>query len=526
MNMLQNGGNERRQKMKIFGLKIYKGDFDGLLGILVDNLSVFLMMISLNLYVVGMPADIVFGRIIPGAAIGLLAGNIYYAYMAKRIQKKEGREDVTALPCGISAVFVSIYTMGILYPVTKMTGDPELAWKVALVANFIGAFICMLGALIGPWLRRFLPSAAMLGPVAGAALMFIAGTGLRDIFANPVIGLLCLALVLWGYVGRGQLPFKIPAGLLSLIIGAVLAICMGQTEVVTEFEGVHAPFPWMIELGIGTIKECMPYLSIILPIAIMNFIGTLNNVELAKSAGDDFNVREAMMADAVASAIGGVFGCCYPNGVFYGHPGYKQMGARTTYSLMNGILLTLLAVFGLFSFINSIIPVAAVTPILIYVGVISTESAFTTVPKRHIAATCIAIMPFVCEFAMNQIDSAAKALGFSVSEAETLSVLSDGGVNYTDFMRVGNGTTLIAMILAALVVFMMERQMLHVSGTAFFAALLSAVGLIHSGTIGILPVPGITVAWCVIGALALAAHLWGIRPEKDAALAMHKETER
>lgn len=512
--------------MKVLGLRIYKGDFDGLLGILIDNLSVFLMMISLNLYVVGMPAKIVFGRIIPGAAIGLLAGNIYYAYMAKRLQKKEGREDVTALPCGISAVFVSIYTMGILYPVTKMTGDPEMAWRIGLVANFIGAAICFLGSLIGPWLRRFLPSAAMLGPVAGAALMFIAGTGLRDIFGNPVIGLLCLALVLWGYVGKGQLPFKLPAGLVSLVIGAVLAVCMGQTAVVMEHEGVYAPYPWVFELGIRTFKECMPYLSIILPIAIINFIGTLNNVELAKSAGDDYNVREAMMADAVASAVGGVFGCCYPNGVFFGHPGYKQMGARTTYSLMNGILLTILAVFGMFSFINSVIPAAAVTPILMYVGIISTESAFTTVPKKHIAATCIAIMPFVCEFAMNQIDSTAKALGFTVSDRSTLAVLAEGGVNYSDFTRVGNGTTLVSMILAALVVFMMERQMLHVAGTAFFAALLSAVGLIHSGSIGIFPVPEITLAWCVIGALGLAAWLSGIRkPEKEAGECIEESIE-
>lgn len=51
---------------------IQRGDFDGLLGLLVDNLSVFLLLISLNLYVVGMPAHIVFGRIIPGATIGLL----------------------------------------------------------------------------------------------------------------------------------------------------------------------------------------------------------------------------------------------------------------------------------------------------------------------------------------------------------------------------------------------------------------------------------------------------------------------
>lgn len=497
--------------MKIGGLKIYKGDLDGALGMLVNNLSVFLLIITLNLYVVGMPAHIVFGRIIPGATIGLLFGNVYYAYMAKRLQKKEGREDVAALPAGISVVFVSVYTMGILLPVTNITGDPELAWRIGIMANFIGSGICLLGALIGPWLKKFLPSAAMLGTVAGATLMFIAGVELRDIFADPIIGMLSLALVLWGYVGKGRLPFKIPVGIASLGVGAVLAICMGHTAVVIENEGIYMPQIWMFELGIKTIKECAPYLSIILPIAILNFIGTMNNVELAKSGGDDYNVRETMVVDAIASAIGGVFGCCYPNGVFEGHPGYKRLGARETYSLINAILLTLLAVFGLFGVINSIIPTAAVAPILLYVGIISAEIAFTSVPKKHIAAVCIAIMPFICEFALGQIESTVKALGRSITDASTISLLADGGVNYTDFSKAGNGTTLIAMILAALVVFMIERKMLHLAGTAFFAALLSAVGVIHSETLGILPVPEITIAWCVIGALGLIVYFMGIR---------------
>lgn len=501
--------------MKILGLEIHKGDFDGLLGILIDNLSVFLLMISLNIGVVGMPAEIVFRRIIPGAALGLLFGNIYYAYMAKRLQKKEGREDVTALPCGISVVFVIMYTMGILLPVTKITGDPELAWKIGLAANFIGSLICVLGALIGPWLRRFLPSVAMLGPLAGAALMFIAGSGFRDVFSNPIIGVSCLAIVLWGYVANGKLPFRLPAGLVVLVLGAILSMGMGQTVISMEHIGFYAPFLWVLELGVGTIKECAPYLSIILPIAIMNFIGTLNNVELAKSGGDDYNVREAMVADAVASAIGGIFGCCYPNGVFFGHPGYKRMGARTTYSLMNGILLTLLAVFGLFSFINSVIPLAAVTPILMYVGIVSTESAFTTVPKSHVAATCIAIMPFVCELAMNQIDSTLKAFDLSAANADTLAQLISGGVNYTGYSTVGNGTTLISMVLATMVVFMMDRQMLRISATAFFAALLSAVGLIHSSALAWFPVPQITLAWCIIGILGIATYLGGVRPDKE-----------
>ena len=75
--------------MKILVLRFGKGDVDCFLGLLIDNLSVLLVLISLNLYVVGMPAEIVFGRILPSAGIGLLTGNIYYAYMAAAWRKRK-----------------------------------------------------------------------------------------------------------------------------------------------------------------------------------------------------------------------------------------------------------------------------------------------------------------------------------------------------------------------------------------------------------------------------------------------------
>ncbi len=498
--------------MKVLGIEIHKGDFDGLLGILVDNLSVFLLLITLNLFVVGMPAEIVFGRIIPGAAIGLLLGNLYYVYMAKKLQKKENRTDVTALPSGVSIVFVIIYTMGILLPVAKITGDPEMAWRIGLAANIIGALICLVGAFIGPWLRKFLPPVSMLGALAGLAVVFIAGSGLKDVFANPVVGLSCLAIIVWGYVARGKIPFRIPAGILALLLGAILAVCMGQTAVNMDNVGFYAPFPWILKVGLQAFTECGPFLAVIIPLAVINFISTLNNVESAATAGDNYNVREAMIVDAIASAASALFGCCYPNCVFIGHPGYKRMGARMSYSLMNGILMTVLALFGLFGLISSVIPVAAVAPILIFIGLVNIEVAFTAVPKHHVAAAAIALLPFVGEFAMEQIDSALGAVNATAQDPATMVALLGAGVNYNGYAVLGYGTIIISMILAALVVFVIERRMLKLSLTAFGAAVLSAIGLIHSSTLAFMPNPMLTLAWCIVGVMGLAAHLGGIRP--------------
>jgi len=500
--------------MKSLGLKVCKGDTDGFLGVFVDNLSVFLLIISLNLYVVGMPANIVFGRILPGAAIGLLAGNIYYTFMAIRLQKKEKRNDVTALPSGISIVFVIIYTMGILLPVTKITGDPEMAWRIGLSANIIGAIICLIGAFIGPWLKKFLPPVSMLGALAGLAVIFIAGSGLKDIFSNPIIGFSSLAIIIWGYLANGKLPFKIPAGIFALMIGAVLAGCMGQTAISMNNVGIYAPLPWIFKVGIQAFKECAPYLSIIIPIAVINFISTLNNVESANSAGDEYNIKETMLVDAGASALGAVFGCCYPNCVFIGHPGYKRMGARITYSLISAITLSLLAVFGLFGLIDSVIPLAAVTPILIFVGIVNIEVAFTAIPKHHVPAAAVALLPFVCEFGKEQIDYALSAAGTSVSESGIIDALVAQGVNYQGFNVLAYGTIIIAMLLAAMVVFALERKMMKLCISAVIGAACTFVGLIHSSELAFNANSQLTISWLIIAVAALVMHFYGVR-EKE-----------
>lgn len=497
------------------GFLIKKGDIDGFLGLLVDNLSAFLLLIALNLYVVGMPPEIVFGRILPGAAIGLLGGNIYYVFMARRLAKKEGRDDVTALPCGVSIVFVITYTMGIIFPLSKITGDPELAWKICLGANVIGAVICLIGAFIAPILRKFLPPVSMLGALAGLCAMFIAGAGLKDVFANPVVGFSALCIILWGYVAGGKMPLKLPAGLLALIVGAILAVFMGQTNIQSASIGTYLPFPWIFKLGGDILRECSPYLAIIIPVAVINFISTMNNVESARTAGDNYNIRETMVVDALASFFGAVFGCCYPNCVFIGHPAYKRMGARQIYSLLNSVVLTLLAIFGMFGLINSVIPIAAVAPILIYIGMVNVEVAFTEVPKHHIPAAVLALLPFVSEFGKEQVDMALQAAGSAMPVGgEMIAKLSAQGVNYMGMSALTYGTILIAMILSALLVFVIERQMQKAAIVALTGMIFSFVGLIHAPQLMFNANPTLTMAWGIVALLTFGAFMAGVKPQK------------
>lgn len=498
--------------MELKGFKFVKADFDALLGNFVDNLSVFLLLISLNLGL-GMPAEIIFGRMVPGGALGLLAGGLYYSWLARRTAIKQGRDDVTALPCGIGVVYVLMYTTGILAPVAKLTGDPVMAWRICLAANVIGSLVCLAAAFFGPQLRRFLPSAAMLGTLGGLAVTSIAGLNLNKIFSNPFIGFPALAIIVWGYFAKGRMPFKLSPGLVSLILGGIIAVCMGKASVDITAVGIHVPFPWLFKVGGQAFAECVPYLSIIIPIAVVNFVVTLNQLEGARAAGDEYPVRNVLLADATASLIGALFGCPYPNSLYSGHPAYKRMGARQSYSAVNGILLFLLAFFGMFSFMSKIFPMAAITPILIYIGVINMDVAFTKVPKKHICASAIAFLPFISMVAKQQIDAAAGALGFTLN-ADTVSALS-AGIDYKGFAALANGTILLAVILASIVAFLVNRELHKAAAMSAVATISSFFGLIHSSVLKPNSSPELTISWLVITA-AIALGYFVSRGKTDA----------
>ena len=107
---------------------------------------------------------------------------------------------------------------------------------------------------------------------------------------------------------------------------------------------------------------------------------------------------------------------------------------------------------------------------------------------------------------MEQIDSTLNAVGAAAADPATLAALIQEGLNYPGYQALGYGTILIAMILAALVVFTIERRLLKLAATAFGAAALSAVGLIHSPVLAFLPNLPITAAYALVGALALLLH--------------------
>lgn len=106
-----------------------RGDIDGFFGLFVDNLLQLLLILTFCPLVCGFPAEFVVGTILPGAAISIAGGNLFYAWQARRLARAEGRDDVTALPFGINTVSLVAFIFLIMGPVYRETGDALLAWR-------------------------------------------------------------------------------------------------------------------------------------------------------------------------------------------------------------------------------------------------------------------------------------------------------------------------------------------------------------------------------------------------------------
>ncbi|MEC7487261.1 MAG: NCS2 family permease, partial [Verrucomicrobiota bacterium] len=86
-----------------------KGDFDGFFGLGLNNFINFLLIINLSIFVLGFDVEFVAKRILPAMAVGILVGNVFYGWQARRLGIKLSRDDVTALPYGINLLTVFFF---------------------------------------------------------------------------------------------------------------------------------------------------------------------------------------------------------------------------------------------------------------------------------------------------------------------------------------------------------------------------------------------------------------------------------
>jgi adenine/guanine/hypoxanthine permease len=234
----------------------------------------------------------------------------------------------------------------------------------------------------------------------------------------------------------------------------------------------------------------------------------MDNVESAEAAGDPYPTTRVLTADGVFSCIGALMGNPFINAVYIGHPGWKAMGGRIGYSAATGVMVIVLSCFGIISLLLDVIPVVAISPILLYIGMLIGAQAFQTTPKSHAPAIVLALTPHLAAWAKTLIDGALTVAGTSAA-AVGIDKLAGVGVIYNGLDVLGGGSILVGLTLAAIATFVIEREFMKASAFAFAGAVMTYFGFMHGPAVGLgqhgLGVtPGVALAYLIVAVFLLA----------------------
>jgi AGZA family xanthine/uracil permease-like MFS transporter len=222
-------------------------------------------------------------------------------------------------------------------------------------------------------------------------------------------------------------------------------------------------------------------------------------------------MTKVLTADGAVSLVGCLMGNPFINAVYIGHPGWKAMGGGLGYSAATGLMVLVLAWLGIISIISALIPVVAIAPILLYIGMLIGAQAFQETPKSHAPAIVLALIPHLAAWGKLMIDSALGAAGTSAS-AVGYEAMGQVGILYEGLAILGGGAIVGGLVLGAIAVFVIEREFLKAAAFTLAGCLLTFFGFMHGESIGIAQTPLVASAYLMVTMLLLGCHFFAEKP--------------
>jgi AGZA family xanthine/uracil permease-like MFS transporter len=130
------------------------------------------------------------------------------------------------------------------------------------------------------------------------------------------------------------------------------------------------------------------------------------------------------------------------------------------------------------AWVLKVIPLEATLGILLWIAVVMTAQAFAEVPKRHTLAVALGLVPALAAWALILIEASLRVAGMGLLDAVG-ALAAVERVYVTGIAALSQGFLVSSMVLAAMLVFVIERKFLLAACWALAAALLSLAGLIH-----------------------------------------------
>jgi AGZA family xanthine/uracil permease-like MFS transporter len=468
------------------------GDANGFLGLVVDNLSIMGFLSYSLIGIFGFPKDIVLRLMFPGTALGVLLGNLAYTWMARRLARRTGRADITAMPLGLDAptsIGMALLVLGPAFLGFKQAGMDEHAagiatWQLGMASLVVMGVLKVVLSFAGAFVQRWVPRAGLLGSIAGIALVLMGFLPLVEVLKVPVVGFVGVGVVLYALVAKARMPFGLPGVLVAFLVALALYYGLGPAGVLGS--GYHAPaawewrigFPWPSLAFVPGLAYTVPYLPLILPFGLLMVVGGINVTESARAAGDDYPTRDILLVEAVATLVAGVCGGVAQTTPYIGQPAYKAMGARSGYTLLTGLVIGLGGMLGYLANLVELLPLSVLAPILVFVAISITTQAFEATPLRYAAAVVFSFFPAIARMLTIKLSDPALVAPTAFQALYHTEVR--GFADLAVITILGNGFIITSMIWASFLVALIDAKVRAAAGILLIGAGLTVFGVIHS----------------------------------------------
>src|SRR6478736_3168473 len=155
-------------------------DINAFFGLMLDNVVNLAVLAGILVAGFGFPATLVYTRMFPGTALGVLFGDIVYTVMAIRRATRTGRDDVTAMPLGLDAPSTIGMALTVLGPAflaakSRMPADQAaiVAWQVGMATMVLMGVCTRVMSFFGDRIRRAIPEAGLLGSIGGVGIALL-----------------------------------------------------------------------------------------------------------------------------------------------------------------------------------------------------------------------------------------------------------------------------------------------------------------------------------------------------------------
>jgi AGZA family xanthine/uracil permease-like MFS transporter len=446
---------------------------------------------------------------------------LFYAWQARRLVRQTGRADVTAIPFGVNTPTIFAYVFLIMGPVYTRTHDATLAWHAGIFASLLSGAVQTAGAFGTDWLRRHTPRAALLCPLAGLALAYLCLGFVFGVFANPAVALLPMIVLFTLYASRVRLPGRIPPALVAIALGAGLVAVLRyfglyQPASVTAIPaGLYLP-NFVNPLALFGRPEWWSYLTIILPLAALDTLASLQILESVKAAGDDFATTPSLLTNGLATLAAACLGSPFPTTLYVGHAAHKANGARSGYSAINGLVTLGLCLTGVLPFVLKIVPLEVAGPVIVWFGLVTVGQAFVEVPANQAVAVALGLIPILAQWVTSLLETVLAKANSSIYAVMPYFSASSTDLALGGLIALGQGGLLTAMLWSAALALAVERRFLASAAWMGAAAVLSSVGVIHAytlspagvtGDIGWWVAPGFTWSYAAGAVFLLGCHI-------------------